>query len=59
MLGKLARFIFRTDASHERCVLEQLSAVGADILALRGHRELILESPAFGDRWLAWRILKC
>ena len=49
-----ARLIFRIDASHDRCMLELLIvAARALALALRGHRELVLENLALRQQLAA------
>jgi hypothetical protein len=48
--------IFRIDASHDRCMLELLLGVARALaLALRGHRELVLENPALRQQLTAMK----
>jgi len=48
--------IFRIDASHDRCMLELLLIVARALaLALRGHRELILENLALRQQLTAMK----
>jgi hypothetical protein len=48
--------IFRIDASHHRCMLELLLVVArARALALRGHRELVLENLALRQQLTAMK----
>src|SRR4030095_11650992 len=48
--------IFRIDASHDRCMLELLLVVARALaLALRGHRELVLENLALRQQLTAMK----
>jgi len=48
--------IFRIDASHDRCMLELLIVVARALaLALRGHRELVLENLALRQQLTAMK----
>jgi hypothetical protein len=48
--------IFRIDASHDRCMLELLLIVARALaLALRGHRELVLENLALRQQLTAMK----